>query len=111
VKAYAGKKLALTCSAQSPRGKLRVSSPLAFLIRGLPVSDEDAATTPEQSSVALPGPVVLEAISDTVDPDNLSSRGELKYITVAIDYSMELDDIVRLSMTGRDVDQNEIVLT
>ncbi|MCF8977517.1 MULTISPECIES: hypothetical protein [Pseudomonas syringae group] len=111
VKAYAGKKLALTCSAQSPGGKLRVSSPLEFLIRGLPVSDEDAATTPEQSSVALPGPVVLEAISDTVDPDNLSSRGELKYITVAIDYPMELDDIVRLSMTGRDVDQNEIVFT
>lgn len=111
VKAYAGKKLALKCIAQSPRGKLRVSNPLAFLVRGLPASDKDAGTTPGEGSVALPEPVVLEAISDTVDPDSLGTQGESRYLTVAIDYAMEPGDIVRFSMTGRDVEQKEIVFT
>ncbi|QHF01523.1 hypothetical protein N015_03470 [Pseudomonas asturiensis] len=107
IKAVAGKLLYVICTAQFGLGKSRISDKQQMLVKGLPVP----AQSVDQKGVVLPDPLVLEAIGDVIDPDHISVRGELKYITVAIDYPMELGDVVKLSMIGRDVDQNEVEFT
>lgn len=108
IKSCVGKSISLVCTAQLGLGKVRRSVEARTFVKGLPASVDNTAEKGNQKDVVLPDPIVLEAIGDVIDPDHISVRGELKYITVAIDYPMEVGDVVKLSMTGRDVDQNEV---
>ncbi len=96
VKALAGQQATVsyvvTSFAQGQR-KVRTSEVLTFEVRG----------------IALPSPVLVEAIGDTIDPDQISKKAKLNYVTAQLDYpDMAVGDTVKLIREGMDVGQNAI---
>ncbi|MEN4959601.1 hypothetical protein ABEH63_09620 [Pseudomonas syringae] len=76
--------------------KIRSSYPLTFQVRGL----------------YLPAPDLLEAINDSIDPDHISVKSTVNFVTVSLDYpGMQLGDTVRLVREGVDVNQKAINFT
>ncbi|EPM54581.1 hypothetical protein A262_18694 [Pseudomonas syringae pv. actinidiae ICMP 19073] len=82
--------------ASNRLGKVRTSYPLNVQIRGL----------------YLPAPELLEAVNGSIDPDHISAKAVIKFVTVSLDYpGMQLGDTVRLVREGVDVKQNAIDFT
>ncbi|POP70509.1 hypothetical protein [Pseudomonas syringae] len=81
---------------KNPSRKIRSSYPLTFQIRGL----------------YLPAPDLLEAINGSIDPDHISVKSTVNFVTVSLDYpGMQLGDTVRLVREGVDVKQKAINFT
>ncbi|MCQ9470787.1 hypothetical protein NRB15_10570 [Pseudomonas alliivorans] len=77
-------------------GKIRTSRPLLIEIRG----------------VYLPPPELIEAVNDTIDPDHISTKVKVNFVTVSLDYAdMKLGDTVKLIREGVDVNQTSINFT
>lgn len=97
LKALAGQKATLKYAvsfidAQGKR-KVRTSDSVIFEVRG----------------IALPPPILVEAIGDTIDPDQISKKAKLNYVTVQLDYpDMAVGDTVKLIREGMDVNQKAI---
>ncbi|AQL39770.1 hypothetical protein [Pseudomonas syringae] len=82
--------------ASNRLGKVRTSYPINVQIRGL----------------YLPAPELLEAVNGSIDPDHISAKAVIKFVTVSLDYpGMQLGDTVRLVREGVDVKQNAIDFT
>lgn len=83
-------------AVSNPDGKVRTSLALSVEIRGL----------------YLPAPDLLEAVDDTIDPDRVSPKGTVNYVTVSLDYpEMALGDTVRLVREGVDAGQTPVNFT
>ena len=100
VKALAGqvatiKYVVSSTDAQGAR-KVRTSQSVCFEVRG----------------ISLPEPKLVEAIGNTIDPDQISRKAKLSYITVQLDYpGMAVGDTVRLVREGMDSNQKAINFT
>ncbi|ALU58876.1 MULTISPECIES: hypothetical protein [Pseudomonas] len=82
--------------ASNMTGKIRTSRPLEFQIRGL----------------YLPAPELLEAVNDSIDPDHISAKAAVNFVTVSLDYpGIQLGDTVKLVREGVDAKQNAINFT
>jgi hypothetical protein len=96
VKALAGQQATVIYEVSSlvqGARKVRTSGAVIFEVRG----------------IALPPPVLVEAINDSIDPDQISKKASLNYVTVQLDYpDMAVGDTVRLVREGVDVNQNAI---
>ncbi|WP_081032800.1 Ig-like domain-containing protein [Pseudomonas coronafaciens] len=97
VKALAGQiatlEYVVTPAASDKYGKVRTSGPLTFRVRGL----------------YLPAPELLEAINGSIDPDHISAKAAVNFVTVSLDYpGMQLGDTVRLVREGVDGKQSAI---
>lgn len=100
LKALAGQTATLKYTVRSTdaqgKSKLRISDSVIFEVRG----------------IALSPPVLVEAIGDTIDPDQISSKAKLNYVTVQLDYpDMAVGDTVRLVREGVDANQKAINFT
>lgn len=97
LKALAGQKATLkyvvtSTDAQGKR-KVRTSDPATFEVRG----------------IVLPEPKLVEAIGDTIDPDQISKKAKLNYVTVQLDYpDMAVGDTLRLVREGMDANQKAV---
>ncbi|MDU8458830.1 hypothetical protein [Pseudomonas syringae group sp. J254-4] len=83
-------------ASSNKTGKVRTSRSLEFQIRGL----------------YLPAPELLEAVNDSIDPDHISAKATVNFVTVSLDYpGIQLEDTVKLVREGVDAKQNAIKFT
>lgn len=97
LKALAGQKATLKYVVSSTdaagKRKIRTSDSVIFEVRG----------------IVLPEPKLVEAIGDTIDPDQISKKAKLSYVTIELDYpDMAVGDTVKLIREGMDVNQKAI---